>query len=388
MSIQRTATSLILGLLFVSLLVIYLVVPRNMLVTGISVAIMAISLVVALSGSEREIGVMAAFAALVSLVAAYFWGQARFGSLGGTLVPILWAILLLVIATWIQRNTFAVPRDVAVMITNTYTGGARIASPPLAWPLLPQMERIVARIPLYELGEDVTVEKVNTKSSHNIDRIIAHVRYKVIEPGLAIRGIPKRAQAQQEVAKSLGQDINKVGGDITFWETLFGRQIQRDTAKAVREMVWAYKPQPTPEKPSPVSNPVDAYLNRHQIEQMVVERLGELVSAWGVQVTVLELDHIEVAADRWKVANMESTIARETKMNEIEAEREAKRIELTGRAEAMTEAERVSQLVRSLQEAGVDLSPQMLQEIVISALRAQWEWEEADYSQVQEAGRK
>lgn len=389
MSIQRTATSLILGLLFVSLLVIYLVVPRNMLVTGLSVAIMAISLVVALSGSEREIGVMAAFAAMVSLVAAYFWGQARFGSLGGTLIPILWAILLIVIANWIQRNTFSVPRDVAIMIVNTYTGGGRVATPPLAWPLFPQVERVVARIPLYELGEEVTIEKINTKSNHNIDRVIAHVRYQVVEPGQAMRGIPKRAQAQQEVAKALGQDINRVRGDITFWETLFGRQIQRDTAKVVREMIWAYTAPPAaPDRPPPVSNPVDAYMYRDQIANMALERLNELVRLWGAVVVLLELDHFDVAAERFKAANLDKVIERETKMNLIEAEREAKRIELTGKAEAVTEAERVSQLVRSLQEAGVDLSPQMLQEIVISAIRAQGEWEEIDYTQVHEAGRK
>jgi regulator of protease activity HflC (stomatin/prohibitin superfamily) len=389
MSIQRAATSLILGLLFVSLLVIYLVVPRNTLVTGISVAIMAISLVVALSGSEREIGVMAAFAALVSLVAAYFWGQARFGDVGGRVIPIIWGIFLIIIANWIQRNTFSVPRDVAIMIVNTYTGGARVATPPLAWPLFPQVERVVARIPLYELSEDVTVEKINTKSNHNIDRVVAHVRYQVIEPGQAMRGIPKRAQAQQEVAKALGQDINKVRGDITFWETLFGRQIQRDTANVVREMVWAYAPPPAvPDGPSPVMSPVHAYMHRDQIASMMLERLNELVRLWGAKVVLLELDHIDVAGERFKVANMEKTIERETRMSQIEAERQAKRIELTGKAEAITEAERVTQLVRSLQEAGVDLSPQMLQEIVVSAIRAQGEWEEIDYTQVHEAGRK
>jgi regulator of protease activity HflC (stomatin/prohibitin superfamily) len=368
--------------------VIYLVVPRSMLVTGLSVASMAISLIIVVSGSEREIGVMAAFAALVSLVAAYFWGQARFGGLGGTVILVLWGLFLLAVATWLQRNTFAVPRDVAVMITNTYTGGGRVASPPLAWPLLPQMERVVARIPLYELSEDVTVEKVNCKSSHNIDKVIAHVRYKVTDPGQAMRGIPKRAQAQQEVAKLLGQDVSRVREDITFWETLFGRQVQRDTMKAVREAVWAYNPPPAPDKPSPVSNPVDVYKYREEIASMVFERLNVLVLSWGIEVTLLELDHIEVSDDRWKAANLESTIARENRMKHLEAEREAKRIELTGKAEAITEAERVSQLVRSLQDAGVELSPKMLQEIVISALRAQWEWEEVDYVQVHEPGRK
>jgi hypothetical protein len=386
MSIQRAATSLILGLLFVSLLVIYLVVPRNTLVTGISVAIMAISLVVALSGSEREIGVMAAFAALVSLVAAYFWGQARFGEIGGRVVPILWGIFLIVIANWIQRNTFSVPRDVAIMIVNTYTGGARVATPPLAWPLFPQVERIVARIPLYELGEDVTVEKINTKSNHNIDRIVAHVHYKVVEPGQAMRGIPKRTHAQQEVAKTLGQDINKVRGDITFWETLFGRQIQRDTTKVVHEVVWEYTP--PPERPSSVSNPVDAYMYRDQIEATMTRRLNEEVRHWGAVIVELKLVHFDVAGERFKAANLDKVTERETKQKEIEAQREATHIKLTGQALAITEAERVTQLVRSLQEAGVDLSPQMLQEIVVSAIRAQGEWEEIDYTQVHEAGRK
>lgn len=281
------------------------------------------------------------------------------------------------------------PRDVAIMIVNTYTGGARVASPPLAWPLFPQMERVNARIPLYELGEEVVVEKINTKSNHNIDRIVAHVRYQVIEPGQAMRGIPKRSQAQQEVAKALGQDINRVRVDITFWETLFGRQIQQDTAKVVRETIWAYNPAtPAADRPPPVSNPVDAYMYRNQIEDKVTEKLNELVSHWGAKIVVLNLDHFDVAGERFKAANLEKAIERDNRMNLIEAEREAKHIELTGRAQAITEAERVTQLVRSLQEAGVDLSPQMLQEIVVSAIRAQGEWEEIDYTQVHEAGRK
>src|SRR5918911_2646872 len=104
MGIKNIAASVVLGLLFASLVVIYLVIPQNTLVTFLSVIIMAVSLIIALTGSWRDIGVMAIFAALVSLVAARFVGQARWGTAGGVFIPILWMGILLLVFNWISRN--------------------------------------------------------------------------------------------------------------------------------------------------------------------------------------------------------------------------------------------------------------------------------------------
>src|SRR5690349_12289994 len=104
MGIKNVVASIVLGLLFISLVVIYQVTPPSILVTGLSVVIMAISLIIALTGEWRDIGVMAIFAALVSLVAAHFVGLARFGAPGGVVIPILWLAILMVLFSWISNN--------------------------------------------------------------------------------------------------------------------------------------------------------------------------------------------------------------------------------------------------------------------------------------------
>ncbi len=60
----------------------------------------------------------------------------------------------------------------------------------------------------------------------------------------------------------------------------------------------------------------------------------------------------------------------ETQLKLIEAQREATRIELTGKAQAEVEAVRVMAMVRALQESGVELSPEALREIVVEAIHA------------------
>ena len=59
------AASAILALMFASLLVIYVVVPQNDLVTYLSVVIMAIGLVIAFVGDVDEIMMLAGLAGIV-----------------------------------------------------------------------------------------------------------------------------------------------------------------------------------------------------------------------------------------------------------------------------------------------------------------------------------
>src|SRR5690349_18610650 len=110
MAIRSVASSAVLGLLFVSLLVVYLLLPSNGLVMFLAVLIMLVSLIVAQSQRWRDIGVMAAFAALVSLVAASLFGRNFFGGIGSIVVPVIWGLVLLAMFSWTQRNMLPVPR--------------------------------------------------------------------------------------------------------------------------------------------------------------------------------------------------------------------------------------------------------------------------------------
>src|SRR5215212_6398694 len=118
MAVKTVASSAVLGLLFVSLLVIYLLLPSNGLVLFLAVLIMLVSLIVAQSQRWRDIGVMGVFAALVSVVAAALTGRHFFGGFGSVLVPILWALVLLGLFSWTQRNMLMIPRDRAILVVN------------------------------------------------------------------------------------------------------------------------------------------------------------------------------------------------------------------------------------------------------------------------------
>src|SRR5215208_1046361 len=90
----------VMALLFVSLLIIYLNSPPGNLITFLCVVILAISLIVAISSDLNELNVLAAFAALVSLVAAYFLGRNLIiGTVGGVLLPLLWLGVLFLLYT-------------------------------------------------------------------------------------------------------------------------------------------------------------------------------------------------------------------------------------------------------------------------------------------------
>jgi hypothetical protein len=55
-------------------------------------------------------------------------------------------------------------------------------------------------------------------------------------------------------------------------------------------------------------------------------------------------------------------------MREIEAEREAKRIRMMSEAEAQAEAERIRRIVRVLREEGIQVSPEIINAILLQEL--------------------
>lgn len=415
MTIRNIAASLVLGLLFVSLVVIYLITQQNSgLVTFLSVIIMAVSLMIALNGGWREIGVMGMFAALVSVVAARFVGQARFGGLGGVVIPILWLGVLVLVFRWISRNKLVVQGDRATILQNVYTGSLHVVPPPLAPPPLPQMQRIAAVIPKYELSQDVRVEKINTQSGQDIDLIVVHVYYRVIEPLTALSfregsGIPNRGRAQEAIAKEMNQELHVARRQVQFWERLLNQQIDTAVDDIVRNVIWSWdivqvskiadvpsatgttqpaqaadvpagngvaSAQPTADKPPPGA--VDAYKQREQLSSEIRQQLIAQVASWGVKIRDLQLERVEIDPKRFEVLGRLKRLERETEEEQIKATREATRIRLIREAEAEAEARRVAELISSLRESGVQLSDEKLKEIVIDAILSSEEWERGE----------
>lgn len=363
MAIKNVATSAVLGLLFASLVVIYLLIPSNGLVLFLSVLIMLVSLIVAQTRSWREIGVMAGFAALMSLVAATLLGRSLFGAFGTVLGPVVWALALLGIFSWAQRNMLTVPRERSILIANRYSGAVREADGPIAPPLTPGVEVKLAELPLYELNTDVLIEKINTRARHNVDAIKVHLEYRVRdkEGRKVLSGIPNRSQAEAKIADELKKPLREARQEVVYWEKLIDAQMQAEAEDVVRAVIF---------NNVTAQNVIEIYNNRDALADMVRARLGEAVRRWGIELLAIDFERIdfnpEIAKSIFKAAGRED----ETLHEKIKAERDATRIRLTGAAQAEAEAQRVAEMVKALRESGIELSPEALREIVVDAIHA------------------
>jgi regulator of protease activity HflC (stomatin/prohibitin superfamily) len=340
---RYAAASLALGLMFVSLAVIYLTVPQSDTVTFLCIIIMAVSLIIALNGNWNEIGMMAAFATLTSLMAAYFLGRDVLGAAGGVVFPLGWVGVLLYIFRWISNHTVVVPEDHAIMVARFYSGSLYRLQPPLAPPLIPLLERRVATIPLYELSHDVTVTKINTRGSHSIDEVEVHLRYRVRNPEFALANIPNRGQIQNEVAREMGRELEQARLDVAFWEKLLARQLKHEVDDIVREVIFAK-----------TESARDAYKDRQIISNEVFHRLNELTQRWGVIVTRVDIDYFNVPEDRFRTPDPDGPV-----------KQEVKRILETSKAEAQAEAERIRNIVRVLRDEGIEISPEIIGALLI-----------------------
>ncbi|MCS6940756.1 MAG: SPFH domain-containing protein [Roseiflexaceae bacterium] len=342
-SARYAAASLALGLMFVSLVVIYLTAPQSDTVTLLCVVIMAVSLIIALTGNWNEIGMMAGLATLTSLMAAYFLGRDVLGDVGSIVFPLGWGGVLLYIFRWISSHTVVVPEDHAIMVARFYSGTLYRLQPPLAPPLIPLLERRVATIPLYELSHDVRVAKINTGGSHSIDEVEVHLRYRVKNPEFALANIPNRGQIQNDVAREMGRDLEQARLDVAFWEKLLARQLAHEVDDIVREVIFAETKSAT-----------DAYQKRQHISREVFRRLNELTQRWGVVVTRVDIDYFSVPEDRFRSPDPDGPV-----------KQEVKRILETSKAEAQAEAERIRNIVRVLREEGIEISPEIIGALLI-----------------------
>lgn len=359
MSIKNTATSAVLGLLFFSLMVIYLINPQNFTITGLSVLIMAISLIIVLTGEWREIGVMAGFAALVSVVAAYLWGEARFGNTGAVLLAIIWGLLLLAFFGWVSRRAIQVPKDRAILIVNTYTGNVHLATPPLAPPRIPQLQRIMAEIPLYPLSETVDVENINTKSNQNIKRISMGIAYQVVDPLLVSRSLPNRTELQKKASAELSQTVDVARMQVEFWQRMLAMQIDMTASATIRALIY-----------SEATNPPDVYDRRLFFATRLRQKLNEESTNWGVRITGVQMYSVEFDPALLKKPAAPAVAApSKTEIVELEARNDATRIKMLYDAIAEAETKRVKMMIDTLRGSGLGLSNEAIEDIVFRAYR-------------------
>jgi regulator of protease activity HflC (stomatin/prohibitin superfamily) len=367
MSIKNTAVSAILGLMFLSLLTIYMISAASPLITFLSVLIMLVGLIMAQSNNWRDIGILAVVAVIVSMVAIALVASPRLGSVGTLIALLLWGLLLFALFSSARRTIVPLPRDRAILIQNTLTGIVHLADGPIAAPNTPFLERIIAIIPLYTLSGDVNVEKVNTKRQ-NVDLIDVHIHYKVKDPLRALGGIPNLSQAQHEIAKNMAKDLVDARRDVTFWEQLLNRQMGLDVDDIVREVIYDNVF---------AQNPLEVHAQREDLAGAVRDQLRHLVSQWGVEIINVRFDRVDINPEVARAINKANIRIDDTEMRRIEAERDATRIDLVLGSEVNVEAKRVTAIINALRESGVEITP----DLVVKTITATADWQmESDFS--------
>ncbi|MBC8162515.1 MAG: hypothetical protein H7Z42_14995 [Roseiflexaceae bacterium] len=352
MQIKNIASSVVLGLLFFSLLVIFLVSGADPLVTSLSVLIVAICLVVTLTGDWRAIGVIGVLAAIVSLVAANLYGQQRFGDFGGFLVPIVWGLALLGAWVWISQNVITVPNDQAVLTRRTFSGEIITQTEPIGLPTLPLLDRPLATIPLYTLTTESVVKSLYTKNRQTIVEIPVTISYRVMSRDAAeitIKKLPNRRLMQEETAKSLGKSVDEARLDVRYWERLLD-VLMKDVLDDVARDVVRYK----------FNGAKVAYQEQKRLEILICDSLNLSVDPWGIKVTRLQIDKVEITDKDW------SALPRET--DEMRLKAQYDRVRNLHNAQHDAEAERVKKLIAAVREAGIeDIPIPLLEDIIVSA---------------------
>jgi hypothetical protein len=363
--IKERANTIALALLLASLLAIYLASEGSFNVTILGVVLLAIGLYIAVDGGWSDLLVLVAFAGLVSIVAAFIVARDRFGPIGAVVIPLLWIVILFLLARRLMRGIRPVPLDPespAILISRGADRRPYVAPPPL---VIPFLQPIVAVIPRKILVEEFEVNDVNAEPGHNVDKIVVHVRYRIIDPVEAF--IHASAGTLSEAAKQVGKSLGEARLDVTFWENLFEKHLLNiDVAKAVREVAF--------------QQAVGAhilYRNRVSLADLVLERLNVLAREWGAEVEVVELDSFKVDGERFRNADPERRRTVEAAEAAHHAAMEANRLKQVLGSEVDAEAQRVKAIIDALRQSEVEITP----DVVIRAIRAASDWVmEGEYS--------
>jgi hypothetical protein len=357
-AIKERANTIALGLLLASLLAIYLATGASFNVTILGVVLLALGLYIAVDGGWGELLVLVIFAALVSIVAAYIVSQVRFGPIGAVLIPLLWTIVVFLLLRRLLRGIRPVPLDPAspaILISRGADRRPYLAPPPIVIPLL---QPIVAIIPRKILIEEFDVDEINVEPGHNVDRIVVHVRYKIVDPVEAY--VHASQTTLDEAARKTGKSLAGARLDVTFWERLFEEHLLKiDVIKAVREVAFEQ-----------AAGAVVLYRNRVKLADHVLERLNALVRDWGAEAELVELDFFRVDGERFRNADPERRRATELAEATHHAVMEANRLKLVLGSEVEAEAQRVKAIIEALRQSNVEITP----DVVIRAIRAASDW--------------
>lgn len=310
---------------------------------------------------------MAGLAAIISLLAAYFWGQSRFGLVGSVLVTVVWGIILFVAAQRASADTVVIPEDHAYMIAPFLSQHIYPLKASASSLVMPFLDRHIATIPTYELTKDTHITEVNLVPIHNVTEVAVLTRYRVVDPSRTLRGIPNRGTLQNDVAKNMAISVGRARLDVAFWEKLLSRQMGEEVEDIVRRVLFKGGEDSTEPHEKVSLNLEAAYKNRTRIADMVERELQQVVQRWGVKIHEVTIDFIKPDKDVLKGLRgdpLDKDLEKSKKTAEMYAVNEAQRVRVLSEAESL----RMRNLIKAVKEAEPELNPEAIKEIVVNAL--------------------
>jgi hypothetical protein len=352
---MRTIAIASLVLLFGSLAIMYIAQPTALLL-AISVLILVIGVGLAFLGKQREVLLLGSLAVLLSIAAAGLIGDTSWGATGALIVPLIWILLLYAGLSWAWTNTIDIPSGTVMVIR--HPNGIRLQEGPArVIPPLPSFERHIATMPTYELSSSFVVERLNTRSLQNINGVSLDVRYQIRLPLKLLSNLPNRSRVIEEMATEMEQIPERAVLRTAFWERLLDRQIREVIDGLLRSAVYEH-----------INRAIDGSNERNKLAEKVGTRLRESVQHWGITVHFLDIPSVTLDPEQIKRSKREYIIKREIEDAERAARIEAQKIEMMGKAQAQVQAHAIASWIRAIQDQGVNLAPEDIEQIVLNAL--------------------
>ena len=354
---RRVLPNLLLLLLLFFMLPIYLV-NQSAQVLGLGVLLLAAAVFLAYTNQPRGLEVLGGLAFILSFVGIAFWGQLLAGRNGGFCFVGLWILLLLGLLLLFYRQAVFVERGQILVLNQLPENRAMVWSEGLHRPLRPFVERRMAALPSYELDLEAVLTKLNTKSLFNIDAVKVLVRYRVAQPRDVVFCFPNREQAYEVLANERQlPDDKDTDEQVAFWTELIRRQMLMELEQTVRTVV------------ANVGGPADVAQERETHSRLIRQRLESSVARWGMKIEDLRLLEVMIDPERVRMLNRDRIIERERMDSQRRAELRAQEVRLIGQAQAEATAQMVAEMIRTLQQAGTNLSTEELERIVITAMQ-------------------
>lgn len=248
-----------------------------------------------------------------------------------------------------------------------------------AYLLIPPWHKVEAILPNYPFALEVEVEGIDTNTAW-LDRI-GKLRVRVECQFHSNRYIDfyTRTSAWLDSIKRYEENEKLSRTDILLWKKLLHEIVKELIDNATRDVIWSwgerikdpelldkltFKPAP-PRKPD--GSPYSLSRNRLQLEQEVAKAIKNKCHAWGLELTPIVFELIDV--DKLLVKLVNRNLDNEFKDACHQASMDAERIRQRGYAEADVRARNLAALLDVLlNKEGLDLNDRFVTDIVRAAL--------------------